>query len=92
MEDNRTSDMYLASTLIAYGGEIEDVDKHDERRQVFIFRSLPSFVWVINEEYVTKQVVKGIAEIKSLMIAGKLLFPPNFITAIKSIKSYIYTE
>lgn len=90
--ENKTSDMYLASIVIAYGGEIDVVDKSDEKRQVFIFKSLPSTVWVLENDYVTKAIVKTVGEIKALMVSNKLMYPPNFVTAIKSIKSYIYTE
>lgn len=92
MDVMNTSDMYLASVLVAYGGEIDFVDKADKDRQVFVFRTIPSSVWVLGNEYVTRQIVKSISDVKSLMVSGKLMFPPSFVSSIKSIKSYIYTE
>ena len=93
MNEKQTSDMYLAATLVSYGAEIDSVDKADPKRQMFSFKTLPLAVWVIDtKDYVTSQKVSTIAEIKALMVSERLLYPPNFVSAIKSVKSYLYAE
>ena len=92
MDNIQTSDMYLASTLLAYGGEIDHIDSNNPQRKVFVFKSLPTQVWVTENELATKRIVSSLEEVQNLRASEKLLYPPNFVTAIKNIKSYIYTE
>ena len=92
MNEKQTSDMYLAATLVSYGAEIDSVDKSDPKRQMFSFKTLPLAVWVTDKNGVTFQQVGSISEIKALMVSEKLLYPPNFVSAIKSVKSYLYAE
>lgn len=92
MNEKQTSDMYLAATLVAYGAEIDTVNRDDIKRQMFLFKTLPTYVWVFLDDKVISQRVSTISEIKALMVSERLLYPPNFVNAIKSVKSYLYAE
>jgi len=92
MNEKQTSDMYLAATLVAYGAEIDTVNRDDIKRQMFLFKTLPVVVWVFLDDKVISQKVSAIPEIKALMVSERLLYPPNFVNAIKSVKSYLYAE
>jgi len=92
MNEKQTSDMYLAATLVAYGAEIDTVNRDDIKRQMFLFKTLPIVVWVFLDDKVVSQKVSTIPEIKALMVSEQLLYPPNFVHAIKDVKSYLYAE
>lgn len=88
-----TNDMYLVATLISYGAEIENVDKTNPKKQVFSFRSLPKAIWVLcGEDEIKSQKVINVSEIKAMMVSERLVFPPNFISSLKNVRSYFYEE
>lgn len=88
-----TNDMYLVATLISYGAEIDSVDKSNPKKQIFTFKEIPKAVWIIcGDDQVKSQKVSNVGEIKAMMVSERLVFPPNFISSLKNVRSYFYED
>ena len=85
------NELYLAATLLAYGAKLEDIDKTDKKRQKFIFSEDPiEEIWVQSGHSILRIENPNIETIKTKFIAGVLVFPPNFVDAIRKVKSAIH--
>lgn len=85
-------DMYLAASIVAYGGKIEKVDRSDPDKQRFYFKDRPiNFIIVLEDgELETRKEVQ-VEDICDAFISKILVFPPNFPESIRTIKTAIYT-
>jgi len=93
MNENQTSNMYLAAVLVSYGAEIEGVNKDNPKRLMWIFRTLPKRVFVLEDNCrMETREVSSISEVKAIMASNKLLFPPEFVNSINLVKSYLFLE
>jgi len=92
MNDNQTSNMYLAAALVSYGAEIESVNRDNPRRLMWVFRTIPKFVYLLSDDEMETRSVESIDEIKALMASNKMLFMPNFVSSINHVKSYLFAE
>lgn len=86
----KTSDMYLAATLISYDANLIRVDKQDSRRQIFEFENIPTQIYIVDVGGIQAVVPKNLEEIKIFLLGEKLMFPPSFINAMKTVKSCLH--
>lgn len=90
----QTSDLYLAAVLLAYGSSLVNIDREKPERQVFVFEDLPKSIWVLSAtgNEVRSQPPLSLEEIRALKLSNRLLYPPNYVDAIHSVKSCIYSD
>jgi hypothetical protein len=86
-------DMYLAAALLAYGADLQEVDRTDSRRQKFCFAGKVLNVFILNPDLSPDKLPEiSIEEFETLFISKKLMFPASYPDAIRRIKSAIYSE
>lgn len=86
------TDMYLAAALMAYGAELDRVDKSDKRRQRFVFIGEIGKILVYADNGFYLIMEKPVfADVKSKYEAKRLFFPPSYPDAVRSIKSAIHS-
>lgn len=90
---HKITDMYLVAALFAYGAEYIGVDRVDKRNQVFLFRE-PLGIDLIH--VYKRGIVDDIAnptfeELKSAYDTVSLLYPPNYVEALRRVKGIIHT-
>ncbi len=86
------SDMYLAAALVAYGSEVDSIDKTDDKRYKFIFSSNVEYIWVLDQNNVAKIVNPTLDEIETKFYSSRLMFPVNYPDALRRIKSSIHAK
>jgi len=94
MDDNKTeiTDMYLAAAFMAYGAELDRIDKSDKRRQKFIFIGKVDKILVYTDNGFYLLIEEpSFDEIKSKYEAKRLFFPPSYPDAVRSVKSSIHS-
>jgi len=92
-DKKQIGDMYLAAALLAYGADLQEVDRTDSRRQKFCFAGKISEVITLSPDTIpTKLFNISIEEFETLFISKKLMFPSSYPDAIRRIKSAIYSE
>lgn len=86
------SDMYLAAAFLAYGAELDHVDKSDKKRQNFIFvgKIDKILVYTDNGFYLIMNEPK-FEEVKAKYDSNRLFFPPSYPDAVRKIKSAIHS-
>jgi len=86
------SDMYLAAALLAYGAELDHVDKSDKRRQKFVFTGQIDKVLIYTDNGFYLIIEEPtFAEVKAKYESKRLYFPPSYPDAVRSIKSSIHS-
>jgi len=94
MDNDKTeiTDMYLAAALMAYGAELDKIDKSDKRRQKFIFigKIDKILVYTDNGFYLVMEE-PSFADVKAKYEAKRLFFPPSYPDAVRSVKSSIHS-
>lgn len=90
MNTRKITDMYFAATLLSYGSTLKDIDKTDERKQVFIFNDEPMKVWKYEDGSMSLMEVLDIGQVELLYRSKKLAYLPTHNDAIRDIKSMIY--
>jgi len=86
------SDMYLAAALVAYGCEVDSIDKTDDKRYKFIFSSNVEYIWVLDQNNVAKIVNPTLDEVEAKFYSSRLMFPVNYPDALRRIKSSIHAK
>lgn len=86
------SDMYFAAALLAYGAVLNKTNRTDPRRQKFSLINAIKRVWVLdlNGEIVKEHLQPSFDDINNYYISGCLLFPSDFVSSIRRIKSEIH--
>jgi len=93
MKTKPINDMYLVAALLAYGAELESIDKDNPKRQMFHFRDEPIQVWkLLNDNMVTKMEFVDLEQVALLFRTKRLMFPPNYHNYIKDVKSMIHAR
>lgn len=87
------TDMYFVAVLIACGADYIGVDRNDKRAQRFSFRDTLGIknVYVLNKGEVVKLENPKFDSIKHAYDTVTLLFPPNYIDALRRVKAIINT-
>lgn len=89
----RTKDMYIAALLLSYGSKVDKIDRGDRSRQFFEFDALPKWVWIVQDGVDPESYfLDSFKEMVSLYLSKKIVFPPNYVDCLRSIKTYIYQE
>ena len=85
--------MYLAAAILAYGGQLDRVDRTNPKQQKFVFPSLLlSHIWVCENGVDVKKISNpSLDKIEVCFISKTLLYPPNYSDKIREIKSIIYS-
>ena len=87
----KTSEMYLAAALLAYGAELENVEKSDPNHKKFCFGGDIKQIFVLDSANVVLRIVDpSFDDIKTKFVAQTLLFPPTYVDSIRRIKAVIY--
>jgi len=85
------SNMYMAAALLAYGADLEEIDKTDKRRQKFRFGGNVSQVFIQDSELVILRIENPtFDDIWTYFVGEKLVFPPSFVDSIRRIKAAIH--
>ena len=93
MKTKSVTDMYLVAALLSYGADLVEVDKENPRKQSFIFEDKPISVWKFNEwDLVSKIEFADLGQVELLFRSEKLMFPPNYCSSVRSIKSIIHAK
>jgi len=88
----KTTDMYLAGALLAYGGAYRGVDKSDVKRQRFIFDDELDIatIYISNGTEIQNVSYPTYDEFCNYADSFKLLYPPNYPQALKKMKTIIH--
>ena len=87
------TDMYFVAALIAYGADYKGVDRADKRNQKFTFQEPISVrkIFVYRDEDVSELDLPEFDEIKHAFDTVSLLYPPNYVEALRRVKGIIHT-
>jgi len=88
--NEQVSDMYLAATLLAYGADLDDIDRDNPRRQLFTFSGEIQEIWVKAGNAVLRIEKPTFDDINTKWAGNSLMFPPNFVDCVRKIKSVIH--
>jgi len=96
MENNEVTDMYFVAALIAYGADYIGVDRADKRNQKFMFKEpiRVNKIFVLDSEDVmgaSAVYEPSYYEIKHAFDTVTLLYPPNYVEALRRVKGIIHT-
>lgn len=86
----KISDMYLATTLLAYGAILDNIDRTNPSRQVFTFSGEIAEIWVLSGHSILRIEKPNFETIETKFLGGSLVFPPAFIDCLRKIKSAIH--
>lgn len=84
------SDMYLAATLMAYGAELENIDRSNSRRLKFTFSGPIEQIFVDAGNSLLRIENPEFDVLENHFIGTTLWYPPNFTDCLKKIKSAIH--
>ena len=90
---NNVTDMYFVAALIAYGADYAGVDRADKRNQIFAFKEptrIPQ-IYIKDQEEVITISEPSFDEVKHAFDTLKLLYPPNYVEALRKVKGIIHT-
>ena len=83
--------MYLAAAIMAYGCDYDDIDKTDDRRYKFIFSNDVEFIWILDQNNVSKIINPSLDDIERKFFSSRLVFPANYPDALRRVKSAIHS-
>lgn len=93
METKPVNNMYLVAALLAYGAELDRIDRENPRRQMFYFMNKPIEVWkLLNDNMVTKMEYVDLDQVEVLFMSERLMYPPNYPNFIKNVKNIIHAK
>lgn len=87
---NRTSDMYFAAALLAYGCKLSNVDRTDPKHQIFEFAgTLPQIVIMRDEKLL--EIVENLSfnQFQQEFLNDRVWLPPAYISALRKVKNMI---
>ena len=90
MNQMKTSDMYLAATLLSYGAKLESIDRTNPNRQQFEFSGEIEEIWVLSGHSILRIENPTFKVIETKWIGASLVLPPNIFDCIRKIKSAIH--
>ncbi|MHA1940994.1 MAG: hypothetical protein ACW97P_04630 [Candidatus Hodarchaeales archaeon] len=87
----KTSEMYLAAALLAYGADLEEVDKSDPNHKKFSFGGNIAQIFVLDSASMVLRIESpSFEDVKVKFVSQKLLFPASYVDSIRRIKAVIY--
>ena len=92
MEKRCIGDLYLAAALLAYGAELESIDRSDKSRQKFIFSKPPREIYYMDGIMPIRVETPTFEVIEIKYVNRVLWYPPDFIGAIRRAKDAIYSK
>lgn len=93
MKTKSITDMYLVAAFLSYGADLLEVDKENPKKQAFIFEDKAINVWKLNEFGLVSRVeFVDLGQVELLFRSEKLMFPPNYCSSVRSIKSMIHAK
>lgn len=84
------SDMYLAAALLAYGAELEGIDRSDPKRQKFRFSGEIKQVFTLSDNVVLRIESPSFDDVRTRFVGRTLVYPPSYVDAIRRIKAAIH--
>ena len=84
--------MYLAAAFLAYGADMDRIDRSDTRRQKFVFTGEVKEIYVMEGTFPVRKVSPTFNEIEMAFMGHKLMFPCNYTESLRSIKSAIHAN
>lgn len=91
--EKQIGDMYLAAALVSYGGMLLRMDKSDRKHQKFVFEdNTVSEVWVESGNIHLRVIAPNIEGIENYFFSKRLVYPPSYPDAIRSLKSALHTD
>lgn len=90
---HEVTDMYFVATLIAYGADYLGVDRADKRNQRFTFGDPLGVekIFVRKKDDVSVVSQPSFDDIKNAFDTVSLLYPPNYVEALRRVKGIIHT-
>ena len=87
------TDMYFVAALIAYGADYSGVDRVDKRNQKFMFKEPINVtrIYTKKDVGVSELDYPEFEEIKHAFDTVSLLYPPNYVEALRRVKGIIHT-
>lgn len=87
------TDMYFVAALIAYGADYVGVDRADKRNQKFMFKEPISVsrIFTKRSDDVSELDFPEFDEIKHAFDTVSLMYPPNYVEALRRVKGIIHT-
>lgn len=87
------TDMYFVATLIAYGADYIGVDRTDKRSQKFTFGEPINVekIFIKKKDAVVSLVQPSFDDIRNAFDTVSLLYPPNYVEALRRVKGIIHT-
>jgi len=87
----KISDMYMAAAFLAYGAELINVDRENPSRQIFEFGGEVEQIFVLSGDIQILRIEKPtLDEVKTRFIGRSLCYPPDYVDAVRRIKSAIH--
>jgi hypothetical protein len=87
----KISDMYMAAAFLAYGAELINVDRENPSRQIFEFGGEVEQIFVLSGDIQILRIERPtLDEVKTRFIGRSLCYPPDYVDAVRRIKSAIH--
>lgn len=91
MDEDGVRDIYLAALILAYGGTLVDVDKHNPRKQIFYFDlGNVDRIYVMEAGVPVEYSQPSLEDIKRFFTSQVLWCPPGYPASIRSIRFALY--
>lgn len=85
-------DMYLAAAVLAYGAELDGIDRSDLKRQKFTFINTIPKIYISRGEQSPEVISRPTFPIiENYFIGRNLLYPPNYVDALRRVKSALHS-
>lgn len=89
--EKSTRDMNLAAALLAYGAELDHINRDNPSRQEFTFINPPNEIYIKSGIAVLRIEDPTFEDVETKFIARTLFLPPNYPDALRRIKSAIHS-
>jgi hypothetical protein len=88
------SDMYMAATLLAYGADLQEVDRANPSRQRFKFGGAIAQIFILEPDSKVLLRVENPSfdQIMTYYTGQKLVFPPSFVDSLRRMKALIHSK
>lgn len=92
IETKAIDDMYQAAAILAYGGQLAEIDSLNPSQQRFLFKNLPIQRIVVSDEDVFLKTLDNVSIEDLVMydLSSRLWHPPSYPTSIRKIKAVIH--
>jgi hypothetical protein len=90
---NEVTDMYLVAALFAYGAEYIGVSREDKKNQRFMFRDPLGVERIFSKKHgvVEELDEPSFDEFKQAFDTVTLMYPPQYVEALRRVKGIIHT-